>query len=226
MTTAFDRSLEIREVMTAAEEHARLHGEPGSWAYRTAWLQFLRRIRTVDDLWRRRDGPRASSRDLLNVLTAALERVMAIDGASIANAQLLDARGRLQIVAHTGFGAEFLEFFRIVDDPRSACGSALRSARPVWVGDVTQSPIFAGTPALEVMNDAGSRAVASIPLISGGGRLIGMISTHHNRRTSWTQGRRQGLMAAASLTGRLLEHLAPAATLVPAGQSGQARLTA
>jgi RNA polymerase sigma-B factor len=156
--------------------------------------------------------PPVVSRDVIRVLNAAIHRAALIDGASMANAQLLDPKGAgLRIVAHTGFATSFLDYFDVVNDTESACGSALAAGTPVWVSDTARSPIFAGTPALEVMLDAGSRAVASIPLISPHGRLIGMISTHHRRPATWTDHRIDGLQSLATSTGKLLDNLMPRA---------------
>ena len=83
---------------------------------------------------------------------------MLIDGASMANAQIVDAPTcGLRIVAHSGFPPEFLDFLELVGHTSdSACGDALANARAVSVADTARSPIFAGSPALEVMLDAGS----------------------------------------------------------------------
>lgn len=195
--------------MVAAEEYASRHGEPGTAAYRAAWLRFHRGAAT-GDLREERPGPPAVSSAVVRVLKAAIERAMLIDGAQKANAQLLDPNsGGLRIVAHSGFKARFLDFFAVVEDTESACGSALAAGTPVWVPDTTRSPIFAGTPALEVMLDAGSRAVASVPVTSPNGRLMGMISTHHSRPVSWTDRHRNGLQSLANSTGRLLAYLMP-----------------
>ena len=47
--------------------------------------------------------------------------------------------------------------------------------------DVEQSPIFMGTPALEVQRRAGVRAVQSTPLVSRSGKALGMFSTHYRK---------------------------------------------
>jgi GAF domain-containing protein len=209
--SAFDRSLEARALRHAAEEYAWRYGEPGTAVYRDARLRFQQRAHADVDIQGELPEPRVSNPDVIRVLNAAIERAMLIDGASMANAHLLDPQsGGLQIAAHSGFSTEFLEFFALVDDTASACGTALATGTPVWVADTTQSPIFAGTPALEVMLDARIRAVASVPVTSPTGRLIGMISTHHTRPTTWTDRRRQGLRSLADATGRLLDHFTPA----------------
>lgn len=97
----------------------------------------------------------------------------------MANAQILDSRGRgLRIVAHSGFRTEFLEFFEFVDHTANAsCGSALADGRAVFVPNTARSPIFVGSPALDVMLDAGSCGVASVPVTSPNGAVIAMINT-------------------------------------------------
>ena len=56
---------------------------------------------------------------------------------------------------------------------------ALRSGERVIVEDIEQSPIFAGTEALEIQLKAGVRAIQSTPLVSRSGNLLGMFSTHY-----------------------------------------------
>ena len=152
-------------------------------------------------------------RDGIAVLNLAIERAMQIDGASMANAQVVDARrGGLWIVAHSGFPTAFLDFFEFVaHDSNASCGAALANASPVWVRNTARSPIFAGTQALEVMLDAGSRSVASIPVTSPTGDVMAMISTHHRRPGNWTDRQKLGLERLARTAGRILHDLHPPA---------------
>jgi anti-anti-sigma factor len=152
----------------------------------------------------------APSRDVVVICDTAIETAMRIGGADMANAQLLapEARG-LQIVAQYGFTRRFLDFFEVIDDNETACGTALNSGHPTWVPDITRSPIFAGTPALDVLLDAGVRAVASLPVRYPDGKLVGMISTHHNRRSGWTDARKLDLEQLAQSTGRHLHDIMP-----------------
>ncbi len=117
----------------------------------------------------------AFSELLEEILDAGIE----ITGANMGNIQLLDKDGALKIVAQRGFDAAFLDFFEHVHDGQAACGSALVSGERVVVEDVAGSPIFAGTPALSAMLDAGARAVQSTPLVSRSGKVMGMFSTHY-----------------------------------------------
>jgi PAS domain S-box-containing protein len=111
------------------------------------------------------------------ILDAGIE----ITAADMGNIQLLDDAGRLRIVAHCGFDAPFLEFFEKVQHGMAACGSALQKGERVIVEDVASSPVFAGTPAREVMLAAEAHAVQSTPLVSRSGRVLGMFSTHYRR---------------------------------------------
>ena len=126
----------------------------------------------------------AVARSLRQIRELAPLTAMALDGAlrllraPRGNIQLLDpATGSLTIAAQYGFGAEFLEYFAVVNDARSACGRAARSGIPVQITDVTTDPAFA--PHREAAAAAGFRAVQSTPLISASGTLLGVLSTHY-----------------------------------------------
>ncbi len=55
-------------------------------------------------------------------------------------------------------------------------GGARRGQRVV-VPDIEESPLFAGTPSLAVLREAGVRAVQSTPLVSRTGALLGILTT-------------------------------------------------
>ena len=113
-----------------------------------------------------------------NILAAAVEIV----AADMGNVQLLDREtNAIRMVAQCGFQTSFLQFF--TDNPgTTACGEAVTRAERVIVEDVATHPIFAGTPAREVLLAAGARALQSTPLISRSGRVVGVISTHYRKR--------------------------------------------
>lgn len=67
------------------------------------------------------------------------------------------------------------------------CGTAFKTRAQIIVEDVAESPIL-GTPALEVVLDAGVRAVLSTPLVGSTGSILGILSTH--RRRPWRPRRR------------------------------------
>ena len=111
---------------------------------------------------------------LHEILDAAIE----ITGAQMGNIQLFEG-DLLRINAQRGFDAPFLNFFDEVHSEQAACGTALQRNERVIVDDVAKSPLFVGTPALEVMLTAGAQAVQSTPLVSRSGRVLGMFSTHY-----------------------------------------------
>jgi PAS domain S-box-containing protein len=122
----------------------------------------------------------AQEGNLETVLTEVVDAAMAISGADFGNIQLLDpASGDLRIAAQRGFPPWWLEFWNSVAKGRGACGTALERGERIVVEDVEQSPIFVGTPALEIQRRAGVRAVQSTPLLSRSGKPIGMFSTHY-----------------------------------------------
>ncbi len=131
-----------------------------------------------------------------------LDAALSVGLADYGNVQLVHPRlGGLELVAQRGFQRPFLEYFRFVSDDHSACGRAFKRQRPVIVGDVTDSPVFADTPRLEVLLDAGVRAVNSLPLIGSDGRLLGMLSVHYRQPNGQGPGRSGDLKALARTVG-------------------------
>lgn len=120
--------------------------------------------------------PRFIDTLLAGILDAAVEAT----AADMGNIQLLDAKtGHLLIHLQRGFKPPFLEFFNSVHANQAACGTALKCGQRVVVPDVADSPVFSANDCLEIMLDAGVRAVQSTPLIAKSGRLWGMLSTHY-----------------------------------------------
>ena len=123
--------------------------------------------------------------DISAVLDEMVETAIAITRADMGNIQLLDPASRtLRVVAHRGHEQSWLDFFASVPEGQGAtCGTAMNRGERIIVEDVTQSPVFVGTPALEVQLRAGVRAVQSTPLIDSSGQLLGMLSTHYRSPT-------------------------------------------
>jgi PAS domain S-box-containing protein len=115
-------------------------------------------------------------------LQSILETAISVTRAQKGNIQLLDhASGSLVIAAQIGFDQPFLDFFAHVTDEFSACGRAFQCGERVVVEDVMESEIFAGQPSLDVLLEAGIRAVQSTLLMSAAGKLLGIISTHFSQ---------------------------------------------
>jgi C4-dicarboxylate-specific signal transduction histidine kinase len=66
-----------------------------------------------------------------------------------------------------------------VTEGTGSCGAAIEARARVVVEDVYEHPMF--EPHLDVMRRAGVRAVQSTPLISRGGELLGVLSTHFRK---------------------------------------------
>lgn len=92
------------------------------------------------------------------------------------------ASGELQLLAHRGFDAKAIDYWRWVPiDSGSTCGEAMRTGQRVMVSDVETCEFMAGTQDLAELRRLGIRASQSTPLVARGGRLLGMISTHWDR---------------------------------------------
>ena len=117
--------------------------------------------------------------DLSATLKEIVRTAIAITGAAKGNIQLFDESvGKLVIAAHDNFEQPFLDFWNTVEEGGGSCGTALKSGKRVIVEDVTLSPIFVGTPALDVQLQAGVRAVQSTPVLDRSGKLVAVFSTH------------------------------------------------
>jgi signal transduction histidine kinase len=113
------------------------------------------------------------------ILHELLDTAIAISHADFGNIQILDpTSAKLAVVAHRNLPDAWLDNWEGAMKGHDACGAALAAGERVVVEDVTQSPIFVGTEALDVQLEAGIRAVQSTPLISRSGAPIGVISTH------------------------------------------------
>ncbi len=112
-------------------------------------------------------------------LELLVDTALRITDAEMGNLQLFDPEtGALHIAAQYGFRREFLDYFDSVHAGEGACGQAFKTGGRIIVEDVTESAIFRGTPALEVLLDAGVRAVQSTPLIARSGAVLGILSTY------------------------------------------------
>ncbi|HEX2958444.1 MAG TPA: PAS domain-containing protein [Chitinispirillaceae bacterium] len=116
-----------------------------------------------------------------SLLSEILDTAIAISGADFGNIQMTNSSGDLLIVAQRGFPQWWLDFWKLSSRRKGTCGTALEKGERIIVEDVTQSPIFIGTPALDIQLKAGVRAVCSTPLINRAGIIVGMISIHFSK---------------------------------------------
>ncbi len=90
--------------------------------------------------------------------------------------------GDLQLLAHRGMSPETVQFWQWVSpSAHSSCTAALKLRRRTVIPDYEQWDEIAGTEDLLAFRRAGIRSAQTTPLISRGGKLLGMISTHWSR---------------------------------------------
>ena len=147
-------------------------------------LTGVRPLLTIDETDNRR--PDSTTPELTQILNAAIEHAMRIAHADRSTAQLvLSAIGAPRIVAQRGFNPISPDYLEVVNDIESLDGAMLRRGRPLWLPDLSRSSILADTPVLDMLLDAGVRAMASIPL-KPDGELIAIISVYHRMPNEWS----------------------------------------
>jgi DNA-binding NarL/FixJ family response regulator len=142
-----------------------------------------------------------------------LDSAIRADGAAKGNAQFWNPRhNALEIVAHLGFGHDFLQHFEFVrvDEP-SACGRAFRLGRRVMIADVTLDRFF--QPYLLIAQASGFRAVQSTPIVRPDGVVIGVFSTHFPDRHEWDEVAQRTLDQYASQIAALVTELIESAAV-------------
>ena len=146
------------------------------------------------------------SPQLSAALTGIIDTAIELTRADFGTIQLLDAEGRLRIVAQRHFPAWWLDYWQTAPDGQGACGAALQRRERVVVEDIELSPIFAGTPGLDIQRRAGVRAVQSIPLQDPSGAWVGMLSTYYRTTHQPDAGTLKVLEFLAAHTTTLIQH--------------------
>ncbi len=122
--------------------------------------------------------------DVSASLYEVLVDAIALTGADLGTIQHYDVgEDCLKIVSSLGFPDDVLADFLIVRrDTNSSCAASFRQRMRVVVHDVTKSYLFVGTRELSLLQQAGVAAVHSSPLITGSGRLWGIITMHFRKQ--------------------------------------------
>jgi PAS domain S-box-containing protein len=109
-----------------------------------------------------------------------VDAAMSIMGSDYASMHVLCRdRGELRLLAFRGFSPQTAKFWEWVrTDSNFTCGFALAKGRRCIEPDVANSRLMAGTSDQATYLQIGIRAAQSTPLLSRGGKLVGMISTH------------------------------------------------
>ncbi len=88
----------------------------------------------------------------------------------------------LRLIVARGFNERAAQFWELVTpNSRSTCGQSLTRGERIIVPDILTCEFMAGTEDLDVYRETGIGAVQSTPLVSRGGKLLGMLSTHWNQ---------------------------------------------
>ena len=109
---------------------------------------------------------------LQEIMNVALE----IMGAQRGVLHLLEGDS-LRIAAHHRHQPSYLEFFAAAESQASVSGEAMKRGGRVVVPDIETSPLFAGSPSLDMFRKAGVRAVQSTPILNRKGELVGVLTT-------------------------------------------------
>jgi PAS domain S-box-containing protein len=122
-------------------------------------------------------GRLLDSEGIQPLLQGIMDTAVVVVGAEKGTLQLLEGDA-LRIVAFHDHQEPFLDFFASAEHQVSACGEAMNYKSRAIIPDVETAPLFAGTPSLEILREAGVRAVQSTPLVSRSGALVGILTTH------------------------------------------------
>jgi PAS domain S-box-containing protein len=115
--------------------------------------------------------------DLLPHLGEVLDATMALQHADCGNVRLYDAQtGTHDLVAQRGFGTECGERFKSVAHKDVKHGDALARGERVVIEDIEAAPLMA--PPRAAAAAAGFRATQATPLFTGGGEMVGTMSTN------------------------------------------------
>ena len=115
-------------------------------------------------------------------------------------------RAQLRLLAFRGFKPEAAAFWDYVSATgKSTCAMCLNTRERVFVSDVERSEILAASEDQSMYLAAGIRSVQTTPLISGRGRLVGMLSTHWATRHEPMDRELRNLDILARLTADLIE---------------------
>ena len=116
--------------------------------------------------------------NLGHLLREVLETVIGVTHADFGTIQLVDRSSkRLRIVTARGLPEAFVSFFDTTDNAGEACGAALERGTRIVVEDVRMASEYSEA-SRRVMLDSGILACQSTPLLSRGGGMLGIISTH------------------------------------------------
>lgn len=88
-------------------------------------------------------------------------------------------KNQLRLLTEKGLDADAVSFLEWVPvDSSSSCGMALAKAERIIVPDLEGTELTSGKEDLDFYRSSGMRSSQSTPLISRGGKIVGVLSTH------------------------------------------------
>ena len=122
------------------------------------------------------------------ILREILESAVEIADSDFGTIQLFNPEtGDLRIAAHHGLSQQWFDDWSTVSPKRSLCVIALERRERVVVENVEKSPLFVGTPGLDICRKAGIHGMQSTPIISRAGEVLGAFSTHYRKPVCFDQ---------------------------------------
>jgi hypothetical protein len=151
-------------------------------------------------------GRRASA-ELRGFLRGLVALPMRIHGTPMGTVQLFDsADGTLHVAAQKGFDREFLRSFWVTgSDGMWASARAARDKRTIMIEDIYAEESYA--PYRTAAAEAGYAAVQATPMISSGGKLMGVLSTYFGKPHHLTRGQLRTVELYAGVAADVLERL-------------------
>ena len=134
-------------------------------------------------------------------------------GTNMGDIRLYDSgRDALDIVALSGFPADFIEHYQSVSCEEAAtCARAIKSRNRVVIDDIEIEAL--SEPQLRMAAAGGYRAMQSTPLLSRGGNLLGVLSTYCRNPSKLTERDFKILNLYGRFTADLIERLQVEKTL-------------
>jgi signal transduction histidine kinase/CheY-like chemotaxis protein len=109
-----------------------------------------------------------------------LEAALSLTHSEMGSIHMFHAeKNQLRLLTEKGLDPDAVNFLGWVPvDSSSFCGMALAKAERIIVPDLDESGFMSGKEDLDFYRSSGVRASQSTPLISRGGRIVGVLSTH------------------------------------------------
>lgn len=161
----------------------------------------LRRMTSLHETSVRLGGAGNLQEALQDILRTALE----ITGAEMGYIQRFDDADVLALSPQIGFSEPFLDFFTRAGGDAECASRAARSTRQrVAIEDLAESDVFAGSPSLPVLLNAGVRAMQATPLFDRSGTFLGTLSTHYRALHQFDDAERRWLDLLARPAGDVI----------------------